>query len=180
MGPLSSYTRGMVEVLRDAEPRDFEAVLSLNEAAIPAVNAVDIDRLRWFAANAAYFRVAEPDPGGTAADEARLLAFLIGLRPGTDYDSPNYRWFCERYDDFGYIDRIAVSDNARRRGLASRLYADFERSLAADVRIMTCEVNLVPPNETSMQFHQRLGFRQVGSQATEGGKKRVAMMERQL
>ena len=178
MGPLSSYTRGMRVVLRDVEPRDFEAVLSLNEAAIPAVNAVDIDTLRWFAANAAYFRVAEP--GATAADDARLLAFLIGLRPGTDYDSPNYRWFCEHYEDFGYIDRIAVSGQARRRGLASRLYADFERSLAADVRIMTCEVNLVPPNETSMQFHERLGFRQVGSQATEGGKKRVAMMERQL
>jgi predicted GNAT superfamily acetyltransferase len=31
-----------------------------------------------------------------------------------------------------------------------------------------------------MIFHQRLGFRQVGSQETEGGKKQVALLEKML
>jgi len=46
--------------------------------------------------------------------------------------------------------------------------------------LMTCEVNLRPPNEGSMHFHQRLGFRQVAEQESEGGTKTVALLVRQL
>lgn len=158
--------------LRDVVAADLDAVLSLNDAVVPAVNRVDIEKMRWFADHAAYFRVAD--------DSERLTAFLIGLRPGTDYDSPNYRWFCRHYADFGYVDRVAVADHARRCGLATRLYDDFRHSLPAEVSVMTCEVNLRPPNESSMRFHERMGFRQVGSQETEGGNKQVALMERPL
>jgi len=45
---------------------------------------------------------------------------------------------------------------------------------------MTCEVNIRPPNESSMRYHEIHGFRQVASQETEGGKKMVAMMEKVL
>ncbi len=158
--------------LRDVTAVDLDADLALNEAVVPAVNRVDIETMRWFADHAAYFRVAGDSDG--------LSAFLIGLRPGTDYDSPNYRWFCRHYADFGYVDRVAVADHARRRGLATRLYEDFRRTLPAEVAVMTCEVNLRPPNESSMRFHERMGFRQVGSQETEGGNKQVALMERTL
>ena len=99
--------------LRDVGDADLEEVLRLNEASVPAVNSVDLDLMRWFAAHAAYFRVA-------MRDEA-LAGFLIGMRPGTSYTSLNYRWFCDAYEDFGYIDRIAISETARRRGLAGRI-----------------------------------------------------------
>lgn len=158
--------------IRKVGADDFVAVLELNEAVVPAVNSVPLEKMRWFAEHAAYFRVAK------AGD--RLAAFLIGLRPGTDYESANYRWFCSRYDDFGYIDRIAVAGHARRSGLASTLYDDFRASLPKQVTLMTCEVNLQPPNEASMRFHERLGFRQVGAQDIGRGDKRVAMMVRQL
>ena len=46
--------------------------------------------------------------------------------------------------------------------------------------MMTCEVNLKPPNESSMRFHERYGFTQIGSQATEGGQKEVALMAKTL
>ncbi|MDH3435120.1 MAG: GNAT family N-acetyltransferase, partial [Gammaproteobacteria bacterium] len=100
--------------------------------------------------------------------------------PGTSYASPNYRWFSDRYDDFAYVDRVAVARFARRRGLASRLYDDFAATVPASVKLMTCEVNLSPPNEASMRFHKQLGFRQVGVRTTEGGAKEVAMLVREL
>ena len=154
--------------LRDVGDTDLEGVLRLNEASVPAVNSVDLDLMRWFTAHAAYFRVA-------MRDEA-LAGFLIGMRPGTSYASPNYRWFCDAYEDFGYTDRIAISETARRRGLATRLYRDFDASLPASARVMTCEVNLVPPNESSMRFHERYGFRTVGTQTLDNGRKKVALM----
>lgn len=162
----------MEATIRDVAAGDLDEVLALNEANVPAVGSVDAGEMAWFAEMAPYFRVIEV--------EGRIGAFLIGLRPGLDYKSPNYRWFLQNYDDFGYVDRIAVSEHARRLGLASRLYADFEATLPASVSVMTCEVNSRPPNEVSMHFHERQGFKKVGMQETDGGDKEVALLAKQL
>jgi predicted GNAT superfamily acetyltransferase len=154
--------------LRDVEATDLEIILRLNDAEVPAVSRVNIEEMQWFAEHAAYFRVA--------LRGQYLAAFLIGMRPGTDYQSPNYQWFCNAYPDFGYIDRIAVSANARRHGLATRMYKDFKEQLPTKVTVMTCEVNIRPPNDSSMRFHERLGFRQVGSQTLDEGIKEVALL----
>ena len=156
--------------IRDVLEHDLEQVLRINEAVVPAVNSIDLEQMRWFRENAAYFRVG--------AREEEIASFLIGMRPGTSYQSPNYLWFCEAYDDFGYIDRVAVHESARRFGLATRMYEDFESSLPAAVDVLTCEVNIHPPNESSMRFHERYGFQRVGFQHTDGGAKRVALMEK--
>ena len=158
--------------ISDISDSNLEAVLALNQAEVPHVGSIDLDSMQWFAAHADYFRLATV--------ENRLAAYLIGMRPGTAYQSLNYRWFCDCYDDFAYVDRIAVAPFARRYGLASRLYDDFARSVPKSVDIMTCEVNLRPPNETSMQFHAKLGFRQVGSLTSDDGKKEVAMLLKNL
>lgn len=151
---------------------DLERVLALNEAAVPHVNSIDLEQLRWFADNAFYFKVATIDD--------TLVCFLIGLRPGVDYRSENYRWFCQNYEDFGYVDRVAVDESARRFGVASRLYEDFAALLEGVVPCMTCEVNIRPPNASSMRYHEQHGFRQVASQETEGGLKEVALLEKRL
>ena len=156
----------------DVRPADLPSVLELNESEVPNLGKVDLQKMQWFAAYANYFRIA------LSGDQ--LAAFLVGLRPGTSYRSLNYRWFCERYADFAYVDRVAVALPFRRHGLASRLYDDFAASVPDSVDIMTCEVNIKPPNEESMRFHNRLGFRQVGTQATEHGAKEVALLLRRI
>lgn len=159
-------------IMRDVDVSDLETLLILNQSEVPHVGSLDMPKMQWFAAHASYFRVA--------LDGERIAACLIGFRPGTNYESPNYRWFCGRYDDFAYVDRIAVAEFARRRGIASRLYDDFAAAVPASVDIMTCEVNIKPPNESSMTFHRRLGFYQVGSRSYEGGSKEVAMLAREI
>lgn len=162
----------MSVIIRDVIPNDLAAVLALNEAEVPHVGAVNIQQMQWFADHAAYFRVA------ALADQ--LAGFLIGLRPGTDYMSPNYLWFCEHYPDFAYVDRVAVAEVARKRGVGSSLYQDFASSVPRSVEFMTCEVNLEPPNEASMKYHERLGFRQVGTLSHDSGKKVVALLAKEL
>ena len=158
--------------LRDVEDSDLELLFQLNEMAVPAVSSIDLVQMRWFATHAAYFLVA--------THENTVGAFMICMRPVTSYASPNYRWFCNAYDDFGYVDRIVVTSAARRQGLATRIYHDFEASLPAEVAVLSCEVNIKPPNESSMRFHERLGFERVGSQETEGGAKEVALLAKEL
>ena len=159
-------------MIRDVVAADLDEVHKLNQSEVPAVGSVPMEQMQWFAEHANYFRVAR------AGD--LLGAFLVGLRPGTSYPSPNYGWFCDNYDDFAYVDRIAVSSKARRQGLASRMYDDFRASVPSSVPFMTCEVNIRPPNETSMRFHERYGFQQVGTQTSDGGSKEVAFLARPL
>lgn len=162
----------MAHTIRDVNLSDLDAVLELNEAVIPAVNSLNIEKMRWFSEVATYFRVAW--------ENERIGAFMIGLRAGVDYESINYRWFCDQYDDFGYVDRIAVAAHARRQGLASTLYDDFQATLPDSIDVITCEVNLRPPNETSMTYHEQMGFRQIGAQEIDNGKKEVALMAKIL
>lgn len=168
----STYTELMDTLIRKVDDGDLATVLRLNDAAVPHVNRIDLEQMRWFANNAHYFSVATTEFG--------LVGFLIGLYPGLDYLSPNYQWFCDNYDNFIYVDRVVVDDSAQGSGLGSMLYNDFA-ALAPDKKtVMTCEVNIRPANELSMQFHLRRGFRQVGSQVTDGGNKEVALLEKTL
>lgn len=158
--------------IRDAVPADLPAVLALNEAAVPHVNSISLEQMADFREHAAYFRVATVD--------GVIAAFLVGLTPEADYGSPNFRWFCRNYAEFGYIDRVAVAESARRLGLASALYDDFERHFDGRVPMLTCEVNLRPANAASMAFHLRRGFARVGSQEIDNGDKEVAMLVKGL
>ena len=157
--------------IKNVTPKDFADVLRLNEDSVPHVSRIGTDDLQWFADNAVYFRMIEIDE--------RLAGFLIGLRPGTSYSSPNYRWFCDNYDDFAYVDRVAVANWARRRGIAESFYNDFGHSQSG-VAVMTCEVNIRPPNTGSMQFHERQGFKRIGSQVIDDGEKEVAYLEKKI
>jgi predicted GNAT superfamily acetyltransferase len=158
--------------LSDITEAGLGQVLALNEASVPHVSSVDLEQMRWFAERAFYFRVAHVD--------ARFAGFLIGIRPGINYNSENYRWFCENYGDFGYIDRVAIAPEARRLGIASALYEDFAKELRGHTQVMTCEVNIRPANAISMRFHQQHKFVRVASQKTENGSKEVALMEKRL
>lgn len=158
--------------IRDVTNDDLDAVLALNEASVPHVNSIDRGQMEWFAQHARYFRVVTLDDG--------LAGFLIGLLPGLDYASLNYRWFSDHYERFAYIDRVAVAADARRRRIASRLYEDFAETMRGQADVLTCEVNIRPPNASSMAFHLQHGFVQVASQTTEGGSKEVALMEKTL
>lgn len=156
--------------IRAVRQLDLAAIQALNEDAVPNVNSVSVETLEKFIRQAAYFRVV--DSGGV------VVAFLVGFAPGADYDSENYRWFCRRYPEFIYIDRIAVAAEHRGRKHALDLYRDIERCASAP--LLACEVNLDPPNSRSLEFHRRFGFHQVGSQKTEGGAKTVSLMIKTL
>lgn len=160
--------------LRRVTEDDLDEILGHNNAAVPAVNALTRPDLEWFAEHADTFLVV----GEPTAD---ISGFLIGLGPGLAYDSTNYRWFSDRYPAFLYVDRVVVAAGGRSSGVGTRLYDAFaERGRAADVPVMLAEVNIRPRNEGSLRFHDRHDFVSVGEQDTEGGAKRVTLLEKRL
>ncbi len=157
---------------RTVRPDDVPALAVLNDAAVPAVNALGTDGL---AAHVPGCDVALVVPD----DDDAPLAFLLAVAPGADYSSENYRWFSEHRPGSLYVDRIVVAPHAHGRGLGRLLYdAVLGRARALGLGEVTCEVNLEPPNPGSLAFHGRLGFVQVGEQVTKGGSVRVALLAR--
>lgn len=155
-------------MIRDALERDFPALLALNEESVAVLSPLDLDGLRRLHAQAARHRVVETD--------GEIAAFLLVLREGADYASPNYRWFAANYDRFLYVDRVVVSLAQQGRGLGRRLYDDlFDWARRKGVERIALEFDVEPPNEASRRFHAGYGFREVGSQRVANGKKRVSL-----
>jgi len=153
-------------------PSDFDAVLALNNANVPAVSELAADELARLAGLSSPALVAELD--------GAFAGFCLVLPPGVDYASVNYRWFSTRaaslgYSTFAYLDRIAVAAAARRHGVGRALYAHLGQALAGSP-VLFCEVNVRPRNDPSLAFHAALGFREVGQQDTDDGHKRVSLL----
>jgi len=157
-------------IIRSAEQRDHARILELNQAAIPNVSALSAEGLRNLAELASFFLVAEVD--------RQPVGFLLVLPHGRDYQSPNYRWFSERYSRFAYVDRIVVDAPRRGLGVGCQLYSKLMAEADGSVPGVACEVNLEPPNPGSLRFHGAFGFEAVGEQENEGGDKLVQLMWR--
>jgi uncharacterized protein len=159
-------------VLRPIVEDDLDDVLELNERSTPEVGSVDRDRLADIVAASSLALVARDASGA-------LAGFVIVLPPGADYDSPNYRHFSATYEDFRYVDRIAIDPTAHRGGLGRRCYeAVFDHARASGAPVVLAEVNIDPPNPGSLAFHAVLGFVEVGQQTNYGGTTTVQFLAR--
>jgi len=162
----------MAIAIRDVREHELDSVLALNNAAGPTILALDSTRIRWFFDNADYFRVADVD--------GHIAGFLMAMREGSDYDSPNYRWFHERYAAFAYIDRIVIAKPYRGLGLGRVFYADATSFAEVRVPVLSCEVFLEPRDDVSVLFHGTYGFQEVGQQIMPGLDKRVSLLAKNL
>jgi len=157
--------------LRDAAPADWPAVLALNTGSVEHLSPMDEARLRSLAEASCYFRVIEVDGG--------VAGFLMAFRKGASYDGAIFQLFNARAADFVYIDRIVVAPEFRGKGVAGSLYDDIMQfSRETGVETLTCEVNVIPPNPASLQFHAQRGFHEIGRHKT--GEKTVALLASEL
>ena len=160
-------------IIRNAAASDFAAILALNDESVHFLSPLSAVRLEALHRSAAYHKVVD------VAGE--IAAFLLAFREGAPYDSPNYLWFVERYSRFLYIDRIVVAPAHRGAGFGAKLYDDIAAFASrSGAPWLTCEFDIEPPNPGSMRFHERMGFREVGTQAIGGGRKRVSLQAKAI
>jgi len=158
---------------RDGQVSDLPAVLALNQLSQPAVNGLTLEQLTNLVGNSAFFRVIELN--------RRLAGFVLNFLPNANYPSENLRWFNQHYDDFLYLDRVAIADFAKRRGCGTTLYSEVERYCRQHhINNIALEVNLRPRNQASLDFHAAMGFQEVGRQETAAGSKTVSLMMKKI
>jgi len=151
---------------------ELTLISKINEEAIPAVNTVSKKEFIWFYENSIYFK--------KVTVEKILAGFLLVLPMNIPYKSLNYSWFSKRFNDFAYIDRIAVKEEYKSLGIGTLLYSDLEQSLPKDIKIIACEYNIKPLNKVSQNFHQKMEYKNVGTQFTENNTKEVSLMIKKI
>lgn len=148
---------------------DIGAMWTINEQGLPGTGKVskeEIGKLLEFSSLSV-----------GAYDQGELLGFVICLPPKTAYGSLNYAWFNEHYTSFVYVDRIAVLEEQRNKGVGTILYNHVVSYSEQHGVPVAAEVNREPPNPGSMRFHHRFGFEEVG--VLHHSKKSVTMFLRQ-
>ncbi|MEM1300560.1 MAG: GNAT family N-acetyltransferase [Pseudomonadota bacterium] len=153
-------------IVREMMAHDMDWVLNLNMQHETELSPLDAPGLVDLTGTGFACLVAGEDAG-----------FLISLSEISLNESPNFLWFRERYDRFVYVDRVCVSPQYRRMGLADQLYDGLfaEAVMAGQTRIC-CEVNADPPNPGSDAFHAARGFQVVGERHLEDRDKTVRYM----
>ena len=138
--------------------RHLDQVLEINNSNVPAVSELTQNEFEFDLEHCLYALMITDDSGDD------LRAFCVTFAPGAPYQSSNYRWFSERYDNFVYLDRIAVASKYQNMGYGVELYGAVEYLMIKEgvASLLTCEVNLQPANPGSLRFHHRLGFIEVG------------------
>lgn len=156
-------------IIRELTDGDLDLMLAINQENVPAVGSETAETLRqifeWSSLTL-----------GIEINES-LIGYCLIMRPGLPYQSMNYQWFCDKYDEFIYLDRVAFTQSHQGKGYGSLLYSEVESRSTAP--LFTLEVNLKPRNEGSLRFHERLGFAEVGQQVTGNGKL-VSLMAKKL
>ena len=151
---------------------DLSIIRVINDEAIPAVNSVSVEEFVWLHKNSIYFKKVSLDES--------LAGFLLVLPTNIPYKSLNYTWFSQRYDNFAYIDRIAVKEEFKGSGIGTLLYKDLEKSLPKEIKMIACEYNIKPLNMISKNFHQKMSYKNVGTQFTENNTKQVSLMVKEI
>lgn len=157
-------------IIRRIESKDYGFILDLNKANEEMLLPLNREKLDFFSQNAELFLIAYA--GGIPA------GFLIALREGLEeYDIACYKWFCERYSKFLYVDRVVIDERFRRSGLAWRLYRSvFDRARELGIDTVAAAVTSMPYNGPSMRFHKQIGFFEVGELLVRSGTVKVAQL----
>jgi predicted GNAT superfamily acetyltransferase len=154
--------------IRGTTAGDFFSIVELNATAVQHTSAMDVPRLQNLDALATYHKVILVD--------GAVAGFLLAMRDNTPYPNDNYAFFAARYGTFLYIDRIVINPVYAGLRLGTLLYRDvFDYARSKGLPVIACEYNIEPPNEPSRRFHDRFGFREIGTQWLEGGTKRVSL-----
>ena len=134
---------------------DLEEIWNINQENIPEVGDVpNLDRLKKLIDWSSHVIVVRDN---------NIAGFIILMREGQNYDSLNYKFFNSQGFPFLYVDRIAIKDGYRRKGLGRMIY-EKTIDIAKDLDVsVCCEVNTIPRNDPSLAFHDTFGFREVGT-----------------
>ena len=134
----------------------LQSIYELNQENTPEVGSIEsIQHLKQLIDFSAYNLLA--------LKEDEVVGFIICMREGSAYGSENYKFFTKRLKKFLYVDRVAIDEHHRRVGLGKAIYEEIFTQASNDNLPIALEVNTQPVNQPSLNFHEKMGFDQIGA-----------------
>lgn len=145
----------ITKLKRDISSTLLENLYSLNQENTPEVGSIyDIE---------SFSKLFELSSTSLLVElEDQIIGFIICFRENSIYGSENYKFFNSKKDQFIYIDRVVIKSGFRRMGFGTQLYRYLDELAFKKFLPICCEVNSVPKNEISLNFHIKNGFKEVG------------------
>ena len=144
-----------------------KSIFNLNQLNIPALGSLeDLNHLENLFKSSSFIALIKINNN--------LVGFAIIMSSLSEYSSPNFLYFKKKYNDFIYIDRIAISEKYNRKGFGSLIYKELYNQSKNLGIPLCCEVNTKPINQQSLDFHKKLEFSII--EEISFGKKIVAML----
>lgn len=151
---------------------DASAIVSLNQSVVSVTSQMDKKSFGRLLDLSMFSSVAVRD--------GECVGFVFAIDHSREYENDNYRWFSSRLDNFVYVDRVVVSGTCRGMGVGSLLYFHlFAATRRAGAQCITAEIDIEPPNQPSLRFHEKTGFVEIGTRELTSGK-RVSLQVCQL
>jgi predicted GNAT superfamily acetyltransferase len=152
---------------------DGAQILAINRAGQPGVAALGSPELARL--------LSLPHEHLVATCGGDVVGYLLAFHRDAPYDGEEFLTFRQLFSEpYLYVDQIAVGSKVRNRGIGRRLYEDIGSiALRNQVGLVCCEINIVPPNEASLAFHQKLGFTPVTRLLTRDARQ-VQLLARKL
>ena len=149
---MKKYKNQNFSELMQMTPATYSASLAVNEKYVEMLAPLDLAGLEELVELSCY-----------AKHTGEGEAFLIAVDGAARYDCENHEWFKARYENFIYIDRIAIGDAYQRKGLGKIFYEDLiSFASKRGCKNLCAEVNVKPDNPASHGFHLTMGFEPVG------------------
>jgi predicted GNAT superfamily acetyltransferase len=152
--------------IRRAQEKDLPRILELNNIESKWVGKKEIDFFQKYM-NIPFFSVIE--------DTEKVVGFLMAMDHRTEYESINFLWFKNKFRKYYYIDRVIVDESMRGKGIASMLYKEVIKNKGPIP--LVAEVSIEPPNEGSVKFHDKVGFKEVGTLTSDDKKVRMYYLD---
>ena len=134
----------------------LQSIYDLNQANTPEVGSLEsMQHLKQLIDFSAYNLLV--------LKEDEIVGFIICMRESSAYGSENYKFFTKRLKKFLYVDRVAIDERHRRAGLGQAIYEDIFFQASKESLPVALEVNTQPVNQPSLNFHEKMGFDQVGT-----------------
>ena len=152
---INSKFKMLALSLDGAHDDQLQKIYDLNQANTPEVGSLEsLDYLDKLIELSAYNLLV------LKGDE--IIGFIICMREGSAYGSENYKFFTKKLKKFLYVDRVAIEEQYRREGLGKAIYDDIFIQAKKESLPIALEVNTQPINQPSLNFHEKLGFDEVG------------------
>jgi len=145
----------IIQIKSMPEPKIIKELYSLNQDNVPALGSLstetELEELIKLSDTSMYI-----------FSNNEIIGFLVCFRERSKYHSPNYIFFNNNESKFMYVDRIAIKQNNINKGLGSLLYNKLYKLAALKQLPICCEVNTIPINQISLNFHYKNNLKPVG------------------